>query len=369
MFDSVLYNELDIMEWIKEVLEVSFNSKGVHEAQMYVENSKDRYPKNSIMRFRERKVYTRYGFININIPVLRYGNKGFTLSFLPKYSRYLVSELNWLIKIMLTGNNTFRDIERITGLPIPKGLKERINKRLRNSLEERRNKEHAYPILKLDSTSDGKKYHKKSLYVLWGISHTGETKCLYHHTEKGPETGTGWSNVLKWMKTHVDLNKVQAVVSDQFSGLKKKLEKMNLPLQNCIFHRLESLFNRVKVDKKVMTRNDLLQDFYHRLFNSESKEESEKILCEFYDFKLTIRNDRGKISDRKHDKMLGRDWEDNFTYLKFQGEERKRVFQIMDIETKHSMIKKFLKKSVCSRSPEKLDLLIEKFVYCYGLAA
>ncbi len=369
MFDSILYNDIGVIECVTEVLEATLNSKAVCEAESYLKANKDKYPKNSIMRFRSREIYTRYGIINIKRPVLRKGNSDFKLSFLPKYSRYLVSELNWLIKIMLTGNNTFRDIERITGMPIPRGLKVRINKRLKIAMEERQNNQYEYPILKLDSTSDGKKHYKKSLYILWGINHSGDVKCLYHYTEKGTETGKGWNNVLKWMKDHVDLDKVEAVVSDQFSGLKKKLQSMNLPLQNCIFHRLESLFNRVKVDKKVKTRNDLLQEYYHRLFQSDSKEESVKILEEFYNFKLTIRNDRGRIADRKHDRMLGRDWEDNFTYLKFKGEKRKSVFQIMDIETKHSMIKKFLRKSTCSRSPEKLNLLIEKFVYCYGLAA
>lgn len=344
------------------------NDNIMSEAKKYLEESKIRYPQNRITGYRNRGLtLVNYGKIQIKYPKFLKDNSNFNLSFLPKYSRHLTGDLEHIRQLLLKTNISIRDIERTLKMKVPKRLKRQINEFLETTILIENHKRYSYPILKLDSTSFSSGENKKSIYILWGMSTEGELKSLYTYIEDGGESAKGWENVITWLKDHIELEKVKVVVSDMFRPLKNQLVELNLPLQNCIFHRLESITTRIKVPS--LRRRGILKEKYWNIYNSADKEAIKNILFSFEKYELTPRRERGKQTTRSINSMLAYYYEDNFTFLKYPEIERKFIFQTMDLETKHSLFKRWLRKSICRMPVDKLKLEYQRFKLSHNLAA
>ncbi len=332
---------------LKTIQEDYINDLLYYERQQFLNDTKGKYPDNKADGYNHRSLTISLDTtLNIKVPKCRYGNRELIYSLFKKYCRHTGENLEKIRNLYREKNfkSFVCSILKTSKLPdsIKNKLKEKyltLHKKFVSSVKK------APEIIKLDATHFGSRRSpcRHVMYFVFGIDSFGKKTCLYFYVAPGSENRAGWENVVKHIKTNIDLTDTQVIVSDMHSSLKILLKKYFplKPLQNCMFHRLQSIIAKIETH---VDKNYLLSVYYKEIRSSSSREQLEDIFDTFKSFDYMKKRDRRSPgrSQKNIDRMLNHCYEDNFTFLDLNLK-RKLVIQNMDMETIISDLKNYLR--------------------------
>lgn len=355
-------------------IEMVVNEILYYEREEFLYEQREVYIKNRGNGFNDRGFKLSNSMvINIKVPKVRENSRSLIFSIFDKYKRNS-SEFEANLENFYSSRMYEKDIVKMLG--ISKISQCRKNKILNEYIQKYEDflgnmKQKEYDIIKLDSIFKGKKKSKTkyNIYFAWGFyteNKVVKKECLYFHIDQRNENKEEWEKVINYLIRNVNLKNTKLLISDMFNSLKTSLhdikkyapELKNVLYQNCIWHRLHSIFNVSILTMKI--KRPLFSAFY-----SQFKEVKDiDLLKESFDlFK--------KMEFKKHkdiNGMLNVHYEDNFNYLrvyddlKQKGYTIKNLMQNMDIESFHADLKHYLSKTVNYTNLNILKMRIMMFL-------
>lgn len=335
-----MYGELKVIQ------ENFINDLLLEERKAFLYDTKNKYPENKSSGFQKRTLRVHLDLVlNISVPKVRKGSKELKYSPFEKYCRYTKVTFNkienkYKAKNFLSFLSAFLGVSDLP-IKIKSSLKDKYLSMYDKFVVDVKK---APEVIKLDATHFGKinNPNRYVMYFVWGFDSFGNKKCLYFNPEVGSECKEGWSKVVSHINNNIDTSNTQVIISDMNSSLKKLLEKElpQIPRQNCMFHRLQSIFDKIKVSPQ--ERRSLLSVYYKEIQKCDTQEEVKEIFETLNSFEFVSKKEGNKRYNKNIEKMLKHSYEDNFTFLSLDLP-RKLVYQNMDLESLISELKNYLK--------------------------
>ncbi len=318
------------------------------EVKFFIWLSKEEYPENRINgRYTKNISYERGKEVLVSLPLCRCEATNFESSVIKKYARYTNEVFKDLEESYVTGNHLISMLRTINKSKVPSKLQAEMKEKYTKMYLELINKERVAPVVvKMDATHLGKSSDPKRLvvYSVFGYHADGKKECLYFDIQNGSETRKGWEKVVKHLKLKIDFSSTELIVTDMFQSLKFLLKEFfpKIALQNCIFHRMQSLTDALAETPK--KRKATCSKHYHEIKNAKTREEVEEIFEKFksYTYKQKKQTTTGKRHQKGIDKMLKVFYEDNFTFLDFPHLDINLILTTNALEGYHSGMKKYI---------------------------
>jgi len=355
-------------------MEGAVNDILYYEREEFLFDQRETYIKNRGNGYNERDFkLSDTKILKIRVPKVRKNSRDLIYSIFDKYKRNSNEFESNLVDLYLS--RIFeKDIIKMLGIStITQGRKDKILNDYIQKYEDflAKMKERSYDIIKLDSTFKGKKKNKfkYNIYFAWGFyteNNIVKKECLYFHIDQGNENKEEWEKVLNYLVKNVNLKDTKLIISDMFNSLKTSLHDMkcctlklkNILYQNCIWHRLDSIFNVSILPMEI--KHKLFSTFYLQFKGIKDIGLLKQVFNLIKDLPIKEKKDI--------DKMLKVHYEDNFNFLKVyddlkeKGYRTKHLMQNMDIESFHADLKFYLKKTVNYMNPNILKMRIMMFL-------
>ncbi len=338
------------------------------EVKFFIWLSKEEYPENRINgRYTKKISYKEGKEVSVSLPRCRCEAGNFESSVVKKHARYTNDVFKDLEESYVEGNHLSSILRTIKKSKIPSTIQTKMKEKYIKMYLELINKERVAPIVvKMDATHLGKSSDPKRLvvYSVFGYHADGKKECLFFDIQKGSETRKGWEIIIKHLKEKIDFTNTELMVTDMFQSLKYLLKKYfpEMPLQNCMFHRMQSLTDALaEVPKK---RKSICSKHYHEVKNAKSRAEVEEVLEKFksYEYKEKKSKERGKSYRKKIDKMLNVFYEDNFTFLDFPHLNMNLILTTNAVEGYHSGMKRYIAYNLRDKNIEHIQWKIMMYL-------
>lgn len=355
-------------------MEVAVNDILYYEREEFLYEQREVYIKNRGNGYNDRDFRLSDGkILKIRVPKVRKNSKDLIYTIFDKYKRNSNGFESNLVD--LYSSRIFeKDIVKMLGISkISQCRKDKILNEYIQKYDDflGKMKQKDYDIIKLDSTFKGKKKNKfkYNIYFAWGFyteNNVVKKECLYFHIAQGNENKEEWEKVIYYLIKNVNLKKTRLIISDMFNSLKTSLsnikeyspELKNVLYQNCIWHRLYSIFDTSKLPMQLKYK--MFSLFYSKFKVVKDIDLLKEMLNQVKKLKYVKR--------KNIDGMLKVHYEDNFNYLrvyddlKKKGYKTKDLMQNMDIESFHADLKYYLKKTVNYMNPNILKMRIMMFL-------
>lgn len=333
---------------LKTIQENCINDLLYYERQRFLNNTKEIFPGNKADGYNHRTLTISLDTtLDIKVPKCRYGNRELEYSLFRKYCRHTGENLDSIRKIYRENNFKSFLCSILKTSKLPDSIKNKLKEKYLTLYEKFISSiKRAPEIIKLDATHFGRRGSSSRyvMYFVFGLDSFGKRSCLYFYAAPGSESRKGWDKVLRHMKSNIDMSNTQVILTDMHSSLKTLLKEYFplKPLQNCMFHRLQSIVDKIETSSS--DRRYLLSVYYKEISTSSSREQLEDIFDTFRSFDYMKKRDRRSPgrTQKDIDKMLSHCYEDNFTFLNLNLK-RKLVIQNMDMESIFSDLKNYLK--------------------------
>ncbi|UUV17733.1 hypothetical protein NRK67_02525 [Fusobacteria bacterium ZRK30] len=367
-------SDIKLFEVAIRAMERVVNEILYYEREEFLYEQREVYIENRGNGFNDRDFKLSNSMVlSIKVPKVRKNSRDLIYSIFEKYKRNS-NEFEINLETFYSSRMYEKDIVKMLGISkISQCRKDKILEKYIQKYEDflAKTKKKNYDIIKLDSTFKGKMRNKTkyNIYFAWGFyteNNIVKKECLYFHIDQKNENKKEWEKVINYLISNVNLKNTKLLISDMFNSLKTSLhdikkytpELKNILFQNCIWHRLHSIFNVSILPMKI--KRPLFSTFY-----SQFKEVKDiELLKESLDLFKKMEFKKNKDING----MLNVHYEDNFNYLrvyydlKQKGYTIKNLMQNMDIESFHADLKYYLNKTVNYTNSNILKMRIMMFL-------
>jgi len=306
-FLQKLEDDESIEDLSKYILETVFNKLMEREMDKHISAKKyERTEKRSGHRngYRERKLYTRVGTLELRVPRDREGN--FSTEIFNKFQRSEKALILTLQEMYLDGVSTRKTkkiTEKLCGTSFSKDQVSRLVGKLDEGLEDWRersldedsndtdeedNSGKSFPYLIIDATyekvRENGRIRDRAALMVAGIDTDGHRQFLGTYT-KASESESSWSEVFAHLvKRGLDPTSVKYIVSDKHVGMRKAIAKFfpQAAWQRCQTHYQRNAESKITGEDETKALHDHLRD----VFNSPNREtalaRADKLI-EFYE--------------------------------------------------------------------------------------
>ncbi|MFB6291081.1 MAG: IS256 family transposase [Candidatus Bipolaricaulia bacterium] len=292
-FLQKLEDDESIEDLSKYILETVFNKLLEREMDKHISAKKyERSEKRSGYRngYRERKLYTRVGTLNLRVPRDRDGN--FSTEIFNKFQRSEKALILTLQEMYLDGVSTRKAkkiTEKLCGTEFSKDQVSRLVGELDEGLEDWRERSLdedpdddddsegsgvSFPYLIIDATyekvRENGRIRDRAALMVAGIDTDGHRQFLGTYT-KASESESSWSEVFTHLiKRGLDPTSVKYIVSDKHVGMRKAIAKFfpHALWQRCQTHYQRNAESKITGKEETKALHDHLRD----LFNSPNRE-------------------------------------------------------------------------------------------------
>lgn len=209
----------------------------------------------------------------------------------------------------------------------------------------------ASKVIKLDATYFHSKLSKTkyTVYSAFNSYEDSSIELICFLIFPGNENSEGWNKLIDHMIKYCDLSDTKLIVSDLARHIKRTLhqkeELAHIKFQNCIWHRVMSLADCVKINKT--ERKEMLSYIYSDFITTQEK--NYDIFNVFENFKSRQRKIEKYITIRNVEKAIEFYKEDNYSFLEVENElkeyDRKELIQTSNVEAYFSKLKHYLSKN------------------------
>lgn len=307
--------------------------------------------------------------LNLRVPKVRKYSRELNYSIFEKYQR-TTPEFEEIIEKLYTSRLYERDIAELLKMSSityerKKKILEKYYKKYQDWCIERKK---CSKVVKIDSTYFHSKRSKEkySVYSVFNSYEDSTLELIYFYIQKGNENTTGWRNTINHIVKYFDLSKTVLIVSDMAKHIKNVLyeteELKHIEKQNCIWHRVMSLADCVKINKA--KRAELLAQVYTNFISM--KEPDYTVFDCFKEFEPRTKTIEGYKTTRSIERSVKFYNSDNYTFLKIRKElgeyQKKELIQTGNVEAYFSALKQYLRKHTNYSSKRVLASKIMMYV-------
>lgn len=327
--------------------------KGMMEAEMEehlgYEKSARNSSSNSRNGYKPKKVRSRYGEFNVDVPQDR--DSTFEPKIVPKRKKDISKIEAQIISMYARGLSTRQisdQIEEIYGFDVSEGFVSNVTDKILPEINDWQNRplEKIYPVIFIDavhfSVRDENIVKKLTAYVVLGINLDGKKEVLGLYVGKN-ESSKYWLGILNELKNR-DVEDILIVCADGLTGIKESINVAfpEAEYQRCIVHQVRNTLKYVSHKEKKEYAKDL-KAIYSAPTEKKGYELMEKTTNKW--------NEKYPNSMKSWNK----NWDSIVPIFKFSSDVRKVIYTTNAIESLNSSYKRL--NSQRSVFPSDISLL------------